>query len=79
MAEQTHQPALTILRCRQVEARIGLGRSTIYSKMKRDPKRPKDFDPAFPKPVSIGARAVGWLEHEVEIWLAAQIRKSRKA
>jgi prophage regulatory protein len=71
MAEQTHHSAITILRRRQVEARIGLGRSTIYSRMKEDP--------TFPKPVSIGSRAVGWLEHEVSEWLAAQIQKSRKA
>ena len=71
MAEQITQHAITILRRRQVEARTGLGRSTIYSRMKEDP--------AFPRPVSIGARAVGWLEHEVDEWLAAQIQKSRKA
>lgn len=71
--------ALTILRRRQVEARTGLSCSTIYAKMRRNPKRPSDYDPTFPKPVSLGAKAVGWIEAEIEAWLTAQIEKSRKA
>ncbi len=69
--------APTILRRNQVEARTGLSRSTIYAKMRPNPKRPGDFDPTFPQPIAVGARAVGWLEHEVSAWLAAQIEKSR--
>jgi len=80
------QNALTILRRKQVEARTGLSRSTIYARLptiyarlRRNPKRPSDYDPTFPKPVAVGAKAVGWIEAEVEAWLAAQILKSRKA
>ena len=70
--------ALTILRRKQVEARTGLSRSTIYAKMRHNPKRPSEYDPTFPTPVSLGgAHSVGWLEHEVEGWLAAQVAKSR--
>lgn len=76
---QKSDNALTILRRKQVEARTGLSRSSIYAKMRRDPKRPSDFDPTFPKPVSVGARAVGWVEAEVEAWLVAQILRSRSA
>ena len=71
------QTAVTILRRRQVETRTGLSRSSIYAKLRRNPKRPCDYDPSFPKPVSVGARAVGWIEAEVEAWIAAQIEKSR--
>jgi len=71
------QPAPTILRRSQVEARTGLSRSTIYAKMRPNPKRPGDFDPTFPKPIAVGARAVGWIEAEIDGWLAAQIEKSR--
>ena len=78
MAAQ-QQTALTILRRKQVEARTGLSRSTIYAKMRRNPKRPSDYDPTFPKPVSVGAKAVGWIEAEIDAWLTAQIEKSRKA
>jgi prophage regulatory protein len=70
MAEQI-QAALTILRRRQVEKKVGLSRSPIYARIKAGD---------FPRPVRLGnSRAVGWLEHEVDSWLAAQVEKSRKA
>jgi prophage regulatory protein len=70
---------IRILRRKQVEARTGLSRSSIYAKMRRNPRRPSDYDPTFPKPVSVGAKAVGWVEAEVEAWLIAQVQKSRAA
>jgi prophage regulatory protein len=73
------QTALTILRRKQVEARTGLSRSSIYARLRQNPKRPGDYDPTFPKPISVGAKAVGWIEAEIEAWLTAQIKKSRKA
>jgi prophage regulatory protein len=74
------QAALTILRRKQVEARTGLSRSTIYAKMRRNPKRPADYDPTFPTPINIGGgKAVGWIEGEIDAWLTAQVEKSRKA
>ena len=67
------QTVPTILRRKQVEARTGLSRSTIYAKLRRNPKRPADYDPTFPTPVSVGAKAVGWIESELDAWLVAQI------
>lgn len=78
MAAQ-HQTAPTIIRRKQLEARTGLSRSSIYAKLRRNPKRPGDYDPTFPTPISVGAKAVGWIESEVNAWLTAQIEKSRKA
>lgn len=69
--------ALTIIRRRQVEARTGLSRSAIYSRLKPNPKRPGDYDPTFPKPVQLGAKSVGWVESEVEDWLMARVLKCR--
>lgn len=70
MAEQI-QNALSILRRRQVEKRVGLTRSPLYARIKAG---------TFPKPVKLGnGRAVGWIEAEIDAWLAAQIEKSRKA
>ena len=60
---------LTILRRKQVEARCGLSRSTIYERIKTG---------TFPAPISIGAKAVGWIEGEIDSWLTAQVEKSRK-
>lgn len=73
------QTALTILRRRQVEARTGLSRSSIYAKLRHNPKRPGDFDPTFPAPIAVGAKAVGWIEAEIDAWLTAQVKKSRRA
>ncbi len=58
----TNQQKLSILRRKQVEARTGLSRSTIYLRIQEG---------TFPRPVNLGARAVGWLENEIEAWLAA--------
>ena len=77
MAQQIAK-ALTIIRRKQLEARTSLSRSTIYAKMRKNPKRPSDFDPTFPKPISMGAKAVGWIEAEVEAWLAARVAVSRE-
>lgn len=74
---QAVQPAPTILRRTQVEARTGLSRSSIYAKLRYDPARPGLYDPAFPKPISIGLRTRGWIESEVTAWLEAQIKASR--
>jgi prophage regulatory protein len=68
-------PGINILRRKQVEARTGLSRSSIYARLRRNPKRPTDFDPSFPKPIHIGAKAVGWAEHEIEAWLARQAER----
>ena len=62
----------TIIRRQQVEARTGLSRSAIYARLRRNPKRPHDYDPTFPRPISIGARAVGWIASEVDAWIAAR-------
>ena len=60
----------TILRLLAVKARTGLSRSTIYLRISQG---------TFPKPVSLGARAVGWVEAEVQEWVQRQIEASRKA
>lgn len=62
----------TILRQKQVQARTGLSRSTIYLRISEG---------GFPKPISLGlgARAVGWVDAEIEAWLSQQIEQSRKA
>lgn len=59
-----HESYKIILRRKQVEARTGLSRSTIYDLMR---------DGHFPKPVSLGSQAVGWVESEVGAWVEARI------
>jgi prophage regulatory protein len=50
-----------ILRRRDVEAQIGLSRSTIYQAI---------ADGEFPKPIRIGKRAVGWPQSTISKWLS---------
>lgn len=75
----TNVPATSpkIIRRKQLEGHVGLSRSAIYAKMKPNPNRPNDYDPTFPRPIRIGAKAVGWLKEEVDAWVDAQIAKSR--
>ena len=58
-----------ILRLPNVLDRTGLSRSTVYLRV---------TEGRFPRPVSLGARAVGWIETEVEEWIARQIEVSRE-
>lgn len=55
---------LVILRRREVQARTGLGRSTIYDGIQAG---------TFPRPIQLGPRSVGWIESEVTAWLVARI------
>jgi len=59
----------SILRLPAVKLRTGLSRSTLYSRVSEG---------KFPKPISLGARAVGWVDDEVEAWLSGQIELSRR-
>lgn len=64
----TNEQQLSIIRRKQVQARTGLARSTIYLHIKNG---------TFPRPVPLGPRAVGWLESEVSEWIAERVRIAR--
>ncbi len=53
---------MRFLKLKEVMQKTALSRSAIYRKM--DEGR-------FPKPVSLGDRAVAWIESEVEEWMEA--------
>ncbi len=53
-----------ILRRREVEARTGLSRSTLYAQM---------AEGAVPRPVRLGKRAVGWTESTISEWLESRV------
>lgn len=57
-----------ILRLNEVIARTGRSRSSIYADIDRG---------EFPKPIKLGARAVGWLEKEIEAWISQRVVQSR--
>ena len=54
-----------ILRRREVELVTRLSKASIYRQMHAG---------AFPKPVKLGERAVGWRADEIDEWLASRER-----
>jgi prophage regulatory protein len=67
--EMAMEMAVSILRLPAVRMRVGLSRSAIYLAVSRH---------EFPRPVQLGARAVGWLESEIEEWIRERVKQSRK-
>ena len=53
-----------ILRIKEAIARTGLSRGGIYARMALD---------EFPKSISLGGRAVGWVESEIQQWIDDRI------
>jgi len=68
MTDSIRRPAAALLRLTQVKARTGLSRSTIYLRIRTG---------EFPTQVSLGPRAVGWLEAEIERWIETRVERSR--
>lgn len=58
----------SILRLPAVKDRTGLSRSTIYLRI---------AEGSFPTAVSLGGRAVGWIESEIQQWLEQRIEATR--
>ena len=66
--EQRTNPPTRFLRLPEVLERTGLSRSTIYVRL---------AEGSFPRPVPLGARAVGWIEAELDEWVRERIAESR--
>ncbi len=62
-------PQISIIRLPQVKQRTGLSRSNIYALIKAG---------QFKAPISLGARAVGWLESDVSEFIETRVKASRK-
>ncbi|WP_367872970.1 helix-turn-helix transcriptional regulator [Luteolibacter sp. Populi] len=58
-----------ILRLPEVKARTGLSRSTIYALIAKND---------FPRHVPLGMRCVGWLESEIDSWIATRVGERRQ-
>lgn len=66
----TNSETNRVLRLGEVVARTGRSRSSIYADIERG---------EFPRPIKLGARAVGWLAGDIEGWIQERIGKSRSA
>ena len=58
-----------ILRFPEVTARTGLSRSRLYNAMSEG---------TFPASISIGERAIGWIEAEIDAWVDSKIEQARR-
>lgn len=56
------------LRLRQVEDKIGFGKSWIYRQIQLQ---------QFPPSIRLNSRHVAWLESEVDAWIQQRIRLTR--
>lgn len=59
---------LKFIRIEALCERLGLSRAWVYQQVALD---------KFPRPISLGTRAVGWLESEVNEWVEQRIKASR--
>ena len=57
-----------LLRLADVRDRVPYSRSTIYQLIAQG---------KFPKPINLGARAVAWLESDIDAWIEARIQNGR--
>ena len=56
-----------IVRLPEVKVQTGLSRSTIYLRIKNK---------EFPEPISLGGRAIGWFEADIQDWLEKKRKES---
>jgi prophage regulatory protein len=57
-----------IIRLPAVKDKTGLSRSSIYLRMSKG---------KFPKSISLGDRAIGWLESDVDQWIESIVAASK--
>lgn len=60
--------ATRLIRLREVQHRVGLGRSTIYRWISEG---------KFPKPVQLGGYIVAWAEDDLEDWIMSRLERGQ--
>lgn len=76
-SNEISSPTLKILRAAQVCEKISMSKSAVYDRL--DPNSPR-YDPLFPKPIRLGHTKnppVGFLEHEIDVWIEVQMMQNR--
>jgi prophage regulatory protein len=56
---------MKFLRLVEVRNRVPFSRASIYRKISAG---------EFPRPYSLGARAVGWLESDIDAWIESRVK-----
>jgi prophage regulatory protein len=62
----TTQHPLKILRRREVQARTGLPCSSLYALIALG---------NFPEPIKLSINRVGWLEHQIDVWIVQRAQR----
>jgi len=57
---------MNILRCKEVEKKVGLKQAKIYLLIKEG---------RFPLPIKLSIRTVGWVESELDNWLNEKVKE----
>lgn len=60
----------TLIKLPAVKERTTLSTSEIYRRIEAG---------TFPKQIKLGAKAVAWLEHEIDTWISEAVEQSRPA
>lgn len=68
LATKNSSDELRIIRLKELMRRLGLSRSSIYTLIR---------DGQLNAPISLSARAVGWLESDISSFIAARVKASR--
>lgn len=58
-----------LVRLTEVQARVGLSRSTLYSRIQQG---------SFPRPVRLGEKSVAWVETEIDNWIGVRVAEAGK-
>lgn len=58
-----------VIRVKQVAEKLGLSAAAVWYRV--NPKN-RRFDANFPRPFKISANATGWLESEIDAYIAAR-------
>jgi len=67
-ATSENKTSSRLIRLPEVRRRVPLCRATLYQLIAQG---------RFPKPISLGERAVAWVESEIDAWVEAKVRGTR--
>lgn len=66
---QNSTKSLKVIRIKPVKEKTSLCTASVYNKLN---PASKYYDPHFPKRIRLGAAAVGWIESEIDAWIATR-------
>lgn len=61
--------SINVLKARAASKKVGKGLSSFWAVQNENSRY---FDPSFPKKIRCGMRSVGWIEQELDEWIARQ-------